>query len=590
MTTFEYERPWLYPKQSEALFNDARYSIVEASTKSGKTVGCMAWLFELAALTGKEGRNYWWTAPTLPTAKIAYRRLKRGIPRHLYKANDSDVTLTLVNGSTLWFKGADRPDSLYGEDVYAAVIDEATRCKEEAWHAIRSTLTATRGPIRIIGNVKGRKNWAYKLARRAQSGARNMAYFKLTAYDAIQAGVLHSDEIADAKEALPEDVFKELYLAIPTDDGSNPFGMQAIQDCVDTGDRQAPLRLAIAGWPKTGKSTVAKDLQSLGYRVRATDGLITTHDWSAASASAATWFDGGAGVVIEGVAVGRALRKWLPAHGEGTPCDVLLWLDNPVVATTPKQDAMGKGCTKVWNEIRGDLEARGVQVVTSVDAFKSVVRLASTGSSAAPAEPVVWGWDFARAVDYTVGIALDREYRTVRRHSWQRPWGETKADVAKLTGATPAWGDSTGLGDVVVEDLQTMGCPIMGYTFTQKSRQLLMQRLQTKIHQRGVTYPPEVAAQLSEFEYEYSRAGVKYVAPPGLHDDEVMALALAVYGRDQIGVIVDAPKAVITADDQHPGVDWETGDRLPRGRDFAVQQTSRYIPNQQTQPIDEVEL
>ena len=37
------------------------------------------------------------------------------------------------------------PDSLYGEDVYGAVIDEASRMKEDAWVAIQSTLTATRG-------------------------------------------------------------------------------------------------------------------------------------------------------------------------------------------------------------------------------------------------------------------------------------------------------------------------------------------------------------------------------------------------------------------------------------------------------------
>jgi len=38
-------------------------------------------------------------------------------------------------------------------------VDEASRAKEEAWHAIRSTMTATRGKIPLIGNVGGRKNF-----------------------------------------------------------------------------------------------------------------------------------------------------------------------------------------------------------------------------------------------------------------------------------------------------------------------------------------------------------------------------------------------------------------------------------------------
>ena len=228
--TVEYRRPWLYPKQREAIFHGERYGIIEASTKSGKTVGCMIWIVE-QALRMKDGQSAWWVAPTLPVAKIAYRRLKRALPRDLYTFNDSETYIKLLNGAMIWFKGADRPDTLYGEDVYAAVIDEATRCKEEAWHAVRSTLTATRGPIRIIGNVKGRKNWAYRLARRAEAGEKNMRYAKITAWDAVAAGVLRREEIEDAQTQLPENVFRELYLAEPSDDGGNPFNLEAIRKC-----------------------------------------------------------------------------------------------------------------------------------------------------------------------------------------------------------------------------------------------------------------------------------------------------------------------------------------------------------------------
>ena len=226
-----YKRPWLYPKQRAFLFTPKRISITEASTKSGKTAGCMVWLFE-QALAGKDGQNFWWVAPTIGVAKIAFRRMKRAIPRALYKPNETELTLTLLNGQVIWFKGADKPDTLFGEDVYAAVIDEATRCKEEAWHAVRSTLTATRGPIRIIGNVKGRKNWAYRLARRAEAGHKNMAYFKLTAWDAVAAGVLEREEIEDAQDELPDAVFRELYLAEPSDDGGNPFGFEQIKKVI----------------------------------------------------------------------------------------------------------------------------------------------------------------------------------------------------------------------------------------------------------------------------------------------------------------------------------------------------------------------
>jgi len=229
--------PYLYPKQREAIFNPARYAVIEASTKAGKTVGCITWILSEAWSKGRPGRNWWWIAPIYPQAKIAYRRMRRMLHRTdptktIWSSNDSELRIHL-NGQDcdIWFKGSDDPDSLYGEDVHGAVIDEASRCKEDSWYAVRSTLTATNGLVRVIGNVKGRKNWAYKLGAMARSGEPGMSYAKITAYDAVEGGVLSMQEIEDAKKILPEQVFNELFLAEPSDDGGNPFRMDAIKAC-----------------------------------------------------------------------------------------------------------------------------------------------------------------------------------------------------------------------------------------------------------------------------------------------------------------------------------------------------------------------
>ncbi len=246
MTTAEYVRPALYPQQEAALFNDARYALCEATTKSGKTVGAMAWFLEQALVhRGGPGRNFWWVAPIFAQAKIPYRRMKRGLPPRAYVANDTELTLTLPNGSVLWFKGGDHADSLYGEDVYAAVLDEASRVREDSWHAVRSTLTATRGPVRLIGNVKGRRTWFYRLARRAEAGEPGMAYAKITAHDAVAAGVLEQGEVDDAARTLPEAVFKELYLAEPSDDQGNPFGPDAIRRCIAPLSPASPVAFGV---------------------------------------------------------------------------------------------------------------------------------------------------------------------------------------------------------------------------------------------------------------------------------------------------------------------------------------------------------
>lgn len=66
-----FRSPKLYQKQTDAFFdpldadgNPAPYSWIEGSTKSGKTVSCIA----------KDGREFWWVAPVLGTSKIVIKR------------------------------------------------------------------------------------------------------------------------------------------------------------------------------------------------------------------------------------------------------------------------------------------------------------------------------------------------------------------------------------------------------------------------------------------------------------------------------------------------------------------------------------
>jgi len=227
-----YKRPFLYSYQKAILNATTRYTITEAATKVGKTASHIIWLFE-QALKLKQGQSCWWVAPTYVQAEIAYKRMKAQINvKDFFRANATRLSLILPTGSEIHFKTAEKPDNLYGDDVYAAVFDEFTRAREEAWHALRSTLTKTRGGCKFIGNVKGKKNWGYRLALKAKNGEQDFTHFKITCYDAVAEGLLSMEEIESAKRELPENVFNELYMAEPSEDGSNPFGQRHIQSCV----------------------------------------------------------------------------------------------------------------------------------------------------------------------------------------------------------------------------------------------------------------------------------------------------------------------------------------------------------------------
>lgn len=215
----EINKPHLTSYQKAILFSLARFTITEASTKAGKTHSHIIWLFGKAhEYENAQGKNYWWVAPVYNQSKIAFKRLKRNLIQYgVYSFNESNLIITCPNGAEIHFKSADNPDNLYGEDVYACVFDEAPRAKEEAWFALRSTLTATKAQCKIIGNFGGISNWVHKLKEKAKTD-KEYEYFKVTCWDAIREGILDEAEVLQAKKDLPAKIFSELYEAEASED------------------------------------------------------------------------------------------------------------------------------------------------------------------------------------------------------------------------------------------------------------------------------------------------------------------------------------------------------------------------------------
>ena len=212
-------KPNLSEYQKRILFSSARFTITEASTKAGKTYSHIMWLYGKAhEHQSAINHNYWWVAPVYNQAKIAFKRMRRYLSSTgLYKFNESNLVIVCPNGAEMHFKTAEKPDNLYGEDVYACVFDEAPRARPEAWYALRSTLSSTEAPCKLIGNFGGISNWVHKLKEKSKSD-KEYEYFKVTCWDAIEAGILSKEEVEQAKKDLPSKIFKELYEAEASED------------------------------------------------------------------------------------------------------------------------------------------------------------------------------------------------------------------------------------------------------------------------------------------------------------------------------------------------------------------------------------
>lgn len=122
-------------------------------------------------------------------------------------------------------------------------------------------------------------------------------------------------------------------------------------------------RIAIAGGPQCGKTTLAYVLAGPGLVIH-TDDLIPGNPWDEHSHAAAQLMLTPGPWVLEGTTVPRALRKFMLLHDPpAKPCDTVIWCDTPMAPQTPGQERMAKGNRTIMQAITPLLLARGVNVL-----------------------------------------------------------------------------------------------------------------------------------------------------------------------------------------------------------------------------------
>ena len=143
-------------------------------------------------------------------------------------------------------------------------------------------------------------------------------------------------------------------------------------------------------------------------------------------------------------------------------------------------------------------------------------------------EPMYYGIDLAKSVDWTVIIGLDINGNVAYYNRFQKDWATTKETILTLDRSKPIMIDSTGVGDAITEDLQRYFQRMYGFKYTAQSKQQLMELLASTIHKQEIGFPEGfIKSELEVFEYVYTSTGVRYNAPSGFHDDCVNALGLA---------------------------------------------------------------
>lgn len=198
--------------------DDSRFKVVSAGRRSGKTTLSIRQICYYARQPNKE--IFYITSSYRAAKMIVWKPLKNMLLdlRWVKKINESELSLTLKNGTTISLKGSEDPSRLRGVSLDYVVIDEAAYCTlGELWgEVIRPALADKRGEALFISTPAGKANEFYDMFQEGK-GTSGWNSWQLTT---LEAGFVTEDEVEAARADMTERQFKQEFEASFEDLGS----------------------------------------------------------------------------------------------------------------------------------------------------------------------------------------------------------------------------------------------------------------------------------------------------------------------------------------------------------------------------------
>lgn len=200
---------------------DARFRTVCTGRRFGKTL-CMA--AELLDRGGGEiGGDYGWVAPTYGVAERGVEAFRTIAPDFVRVVGRMPTRVEFEGAAgpcRVWMLSADNPDSIRGFGFHGLVIDEAAAVPVDVWnYALRPTLAQTLGWGVFISTPAGR-NWFYDMFTR---GVERQDGFRSFTFPSNVSPYFPAKEWDEARATLPEDVFRQEYMAEFLEDSAGVF-------------------------------------------------------------------------------------------------------------------------------------------------------------------------------------------------------------------------------------------------------------------------------------------------------------------------------------------------------------------------------
>ena len=241
----------LLPWQQEVFADNHRFKVVAAGRRCGKSRLAATTLL-IEGLRCPAGSAVLYVAPTNGQARQIIWNVLLDLGRDVIASshiNNQDITL--INGATIYVRGADRPDTLRGVSLTYAVLDEVADIKPEAWEqVVRASLSDKKGRGMFIGTPKGR-NWFYDLWKLGQEEVD--PDWKSWHFTTQDNPLIDPAEIESAKKTLSTFAFKQEYMASFSNAGSDIFKEEWIKKGVEPQYGSYFVAVDLAGFEEVAK-------------------------------------------------------------------------------------------------------------------------------------------------------------------------------------------------------------------------------------------------------------------------------------------------------------------------------------------------
>lgn len=271
-TIIEVEGFTPHPKQQEVidlcLDTETKYIICCTGRQFGKTFLAINMLLKWAL--EDNGSTSMFVSPIYSQAKKVFSELVSAIADTglTISVNKSELFVSFINGSVIYFRSGEREDSLRGYTLDYLIMDEAAYQKDAVWKTVLRPTTLVRGKkVLFISTPKG-KNWFYEVAMRGYSEE----YPKYKTYHATSYDTpfITLEELEEAKLSLPESIYKQEILAQFIDNGGEVFTNLQSNCLLDTYPAKQTNEKYFAGLDvgRANDYTVLTILNSKGQVVR----------------------------------------------------------------------------------------------------------------------------------------------------------------------------------------------------------------------------------------------------------------------------------------------------------------------------------